>query len=43
MHGTNSNNEGLYKCEGSNNILNLIEVQTIAIGRLLIEGKMLCM
>ena len=41
IHGTNSNDEGLYKCEGSNNILNLIEAQTIAVGRFLIEGNLL--
>ena len=43
IHNTNSNDEGLYKCEGNNNVLNLIEAQTIAIRRLLIEGKMLCL
>ena len=43
IYGTNSNDEGLYKCEGRNNILNLIEAPTIAIGRFLIEGKLLCM
>ena len=39
IHGTNSNDEGLYKCEGNNNILNLVEAQTSGLGRFLIEGN----
>ena len=41
IHGTNRSDEGLYKCEGNNSILNLIEAQTIGLGRFLIEGKLL--
>ena len=43
IHGTNSNDEGLYKCEGNNLIVNLIDAQEIALGRFLIEGKLLWM
>ena len=39
--GTDRNDEGSYECEGRNNILNLIEAPTVAIGRFLIEGKQL--
>ena len=43
IHGVNSNDEGLYKCEGNNSILNLIDAQAISLGRFLIEGKLLWM
>ena len=39
IHGTNRNDEGLYKCEGNNSILNLVEAQTSGLGRFLIEGN----
>ena len=41
IHSTTSNDEGLYKCEGSNNIPNLIEANTNAIGKLRVEGNLL--
>ena len=43
IYHTNNNDEGSYKCEGNNNILNLIGAQPFAIGRFLIEGKLLWM
>ena len=39
IHGTNRNDAGLYQCEGNNSILNLVEAQTIGVGRFLIEGS----
>ena len=39
--GSSMNEEGSYRCEGSNNVLNLIEAQNFAIGTFLIEGTVL--
>ena len=39
--GTSINEEGSYRCDGSNNVPNLIEAQNFAVGTFLIEGKVL--
>ena len=41
IYHSNNNDEGSYKCEGNNSIPNLIGAQPFAIGRFLVEGKML--
>ena len=39
--GTSISEEGSYRCEGSNNVPNLIEAQNFAVGTFLIEGTVL--
>ena len=39
--GTSISEEGSYRCDGSNNVPNLIGAQNFAVGTFLIEGKVL--